>query len=305
MSEEIRTTVNSAGVSNSAVMKLLGKEVKYPTTYDPSVLVREPRETNRKAIGLNPDDLPFKGHDIWHLWEMSCINGSTNIPEVGIFKLIYPSNSKYLVESKSLKLYTFSFNNDTYPNGLKDVASIMMRDLSTLLETNARITFHNVESSKGAILDPNLMIYNLCNYAQNINVDTDEWKTEKKLHINTNEMTMQTTLLRSLCRVTSAPDYGDAACYFNVELPINTEYIAAKFRDIVVSFRNQNHFHEESCEGIYYQLYKLLKGYGLKELFVGCFYTRRGGIDINPIRYYKDNIYSNFGAIHLFKTLRQ
>lgn len=298
-----QSTVNSAGVSNAAVMKLLGKDVKYPTTYDPSVLVKELRETNRKAIGLDSNCLPFKGHDIWHLWEMSCINGSTNLPEVGIFKLIYSASSKYLVESKSLKLYTFSFNNDTYPNGLNDVADIMKRDLSSLLETDVQIIPYSIDHSKIHTLNPETMFINPS--LQSISVDTDDWKTQSKVTVNTNVMFMTTSLLRSLCRVTSAPDYGDSLCYFNTKQVVNTEYIASKFRDIIISFRNQNHFHEESCEGIYHQMYNILKEYNIIDLFVCCLYTRRGGIDISPFRYYKEAFFSEYGVANLFKTARQ
>jgi 7-cyano-7-deazaguanine reductase len=45
--------------------------------------------------------------------------------------------------------------------------------------------------------------------------------------------------------------------------------------------RKENHFHEEICECVYKRLYNLL---GPDELMVACLYTRRGGIDINPVR---------------------
>jgi len=49
----------------------------------------------------------------------------------------------------------------------------------------------------------------------------------------------------------------------------------------VVSFRNENHFHEEVCE----QIFKILKDkIEPSELVVGMLYTRRGGIDICPVR---------------------
>ena len=45
--------------------------------------------------------------------------------------------------------------------------------------------------------------------------------------------------------------------------------------------RKENHFHEEICECIYKRLHDLLDP---DELMVTCLYTRRGGIDINPVR---------------------
>jgi len=49
----------------------------------------------------------------------------------------------------------------------------------------------------------------------------------------------------------------------------------------IVSMRRENHFHEEICECIYK---RLLDAFIPLELFVACLYTRRGGIDINPVR---------------------
>jgi len=49
----------------------------------------------------------------------------------------------------------------------------------------------------------------------------------------------------------------------------------------LVSFRNENHFHEEVCEMIYKRLWDRYKP---EELAVTCIYTRRGGIDITPVR---------------------
>jgi 7-cyano-7-deazaguanine reductase len=45
--------------------------------------------------------------------------------------------------------------------------------------------------------------------------------------------------------------------------------------------RKENHFHEEICECIYK---RLLDKFNPEHLIVGCLYTRRGGIDINPVR---------------------
>ena len=54
----------------------------------------------------------------------------------------------------------------------------------------------------------------------------------------------------------------------------------------LTSFRQEYHFHEECCEMIYKRLSDILNKND--ELFVCALYTRRGGIDINPIRYSKN-----------------
>lgn len=49
----------------------------------------------------------------------------------------------------------------------------------------------------------------------------------------------------------------------------------------IVSLRDENHFHEEVCE----MVFKRLTDFFHPEILsVGCLYTRRGGIDICPVR---------------------
>jgi len=55
----------------------------------------------------------------------------------------------------------------------------------------------------------------------------------------------------------------------------------ASVMEYLVSFRKENHFHEEVVEMIYK---RFLDAFQPSELMVAAMYTRRGGIDINPIR---------------------
>jgi len=85
-------------------------------------------------------------------------------------------------------------------------------------------------------------------------------------------------LLKSNCRVTSQPDWGDV--YIELEGDESVDPIS--LIKYIVSFRDECHFHEEICETIYKRLYDLLQP---EKLAVRCLYARRGGIDINPERY--------------------
>jgi 7-cyano-7-deazaguanine reductase len=51
--------------------------------------------------------------------------------------------------------------------------------------------------------------------------------------------------------------------------------------EYLVSFRKENHFHEEVVEMIYKRFSDI---FNPEKLMVAAMYTRRGGIDINPIR---------------------
>ena len=54
-----------------SIDKVLGQKTAYPETYDPEILVREARLTNRITVGLDNRSLPFKGVDVWNAYEVS------------------------------------------------------------------------------------------------------------------------------------------------------------------------------------------------------------------------------------------
>ena len=54
-----------------SIDKVLGKITEYPDQYDPGILVKELRQTNRDTVELNGDDLPFVGFDVWNAYEIS------------------------------------------------------------------------------------------------------------------------------------------------------------------------------------------------------------------------------------------
>ena len=84
--------------------------------------------------------------------------------------------------------------------------------------------------------------------------------------------------LRSNCRVTHQPDFGDVFIYYNSRNHIKEDNLFA----YLTSFRSEYHFHEECCEMIFKRLSDILND--SDELMVCALYTRRGGIDINPVR---------------------
>jgi 7-cyano-7-deazaguanine reductase len=109
-------------------------------------------------------------------------------------------------------------------------------------------------------------------------------------------------LLKSNCRVTSQPDWGDV---FITYTPGEHDVDEKSLLRYIISFRDECHFHEEICETIYKRLHDVLKP---QELSVMCLYARRGGIDINPQRASSEALYhgvlSNVEFCHL-KTPKQ
>ena len=91
--------------------------------------------------------------------------------------------------------------------------------------------------------------------------------------------------------MTHQPDFGDIFIYYKSKKHI-LENSLVKY---LVSFRNEFHFHEECVEMIYKRLFDILDNND--ELFICALYTRRGGIDINPIRYSSNCKFSRFNDL--------
>lgn len=264
---------------NNPEAKVLGQQVTYPQEYDSSVLVPIPRQWNRTYLNIEDENLPFVGLDIWHAYELSFLT-KKGLPVVGVLKLAIPANSACIVESKSLKLYLNSFNMSAYgqtrAEGIVEVEQVIMKDLSALLDCEVRVKFLSDYSTQSPFdSEFNLLEDSVDVDALSFDVYTE---TESLLEVDeASELIVKSELLRSNCKVTNQPDWGDVFVYMTGE-SVPTKSSLLKY---IVSFRNEQHFHEEICEAIYERLNRL---FSPKELMVACVYTRRGGIDICPVR---------------------
>ncbi len=274
----------------------LGKKVDGSEIYDPSLLVAIPRIENRKQYNLQNDHLPFEGFDIWHAYEFSAMT-ENGIPVTRLLKLKYNCNSEFLIESKSLKLYLNSFNmtkfGKTAIECLETCADKIKKDLSEKLKTQISIKFieNNIERAKIFGNFKNIMQFidekNL--KAENFKEAPELLQTEEFPNTQTHYLTFDS--LRSNCRVTHQPDFGDVFIYYKSKKHILEDSLLK----YLISFRSEYHFHEECCEMIYKRLYDLLEP--KDELFVCALYTRRGGIDICPLRHSKNCTFKDFEAL--------
>ena len=105
----------------------LGKKTEYANQYDPSLLQPVPRSLNRDDLQLG-DSLPFMGHDIWTLYELSWLN-SKGLPQVAVGEVYIPATSANLIESKSFKLYLNSYNQTRF-SSWEEVEERLTQDLS-------------------------------------------------------------------------------------------------------------------------------------------------------------------------------
>ena len=100
-------------------LQLLGQKTKYPTDYDPSVL-----ETFENQ---HPDN------DYWVQFncpEFTTLCPITGQPDFAELKILYLPD-KRMVESKSLKIYLFSFRN--HGDFHEDCVNTIMKDLIRLM----------------------------------------------------------------------------------------------------------------------------------------------------------------------------
>ena len=285
-------------LDNSNISKHLGKVTGYKSTYDPSLLVREPRQNNRKHLDISDDKLPFAGFDIWNAYEVSCLTNE-GMPIAAIAKIVYPCTSKYIVESKSIKLYMNSFNMEVIKGNaiavLMELQNTIARDLSKLLETDVKVYVRSTKAVNDDLFYPPVFSNKDYPTLEN-NIDVTMIRaqnySETPSLLSGIESTVSTVqrfhsaLLKSNCRVTSQPDWGDVYIHYKGKWALNPTSLL----QYIVSFRDECHFHEEICETIYKRLQDRFEP---EELVVSCLYVRRGGIDINPTRASKYELLDN------------
>ena len=275
----------------------------YSDQYNRDLLVKVPRVLNRETYNLTGKE--FVGVDTWNAYEVSAIT-TKGQPVAGMLKIVCPASSEFHVESKSIKLYLNSFNmtkiGDTAADCIKGIESRVKRDLDELLETNTTVTFYasDIETEP-------MSFQGYVDIAEEANLDGIDFTAFKsdssQLEVKEEEGEVKFTsnLLRSNCRVTNQPDWGDVFIRLKgKKLP--TAESLAKY---IVSHRTVSHFHEEICEMVYKHL---TDAYEPDQLMVACLYTRRGGIDINPIRASHTSLVPEFFDNPEFiikKTLRQ
>lgn len=273
--------------TNEIAAKFLGKKTYGSVEYDPSLLVAVPRIENRRLYGIKNENLPFDGFDIWHAYEFSAMT-ENGLPVTRLMKMKYSCENDFLVESKSLKLYLNSFNMSRFGKNIEECLeickNIIERDLSEKLQTSVSVNFLNNNSSRINIFEN---FKNIMDFVNEDDLKVEKFKEAPEL-LETEESDFLSEYflmfdsLRSNCRVTHQPDFGDAYIYYKSKKHIKEDSLIR----YLVSFRSEFHFHEECCEMIFKRLSDILDNED--EIFVCAMYTRRGGIDICPVRLSKN-----------------
>jgi 7-cyano-7-deazaguanine reductase len=247
----------------------LGRSVSYSDVFDPNLLYPIARTQSRMSLGIR-EPLPFQGTDRWTCYELSWLNRD-GIPQIGIMTLEYPAHSPMIVESKSLKLFLGSMNFTRF-DSVESVTNALRESLSSVLQTDDVSIAISSPESWGRLL-----VHELTGES----VDNEKPQREGSPRLKSGEgevrEVLTSNLLRSLCPVTSQPDWGTLVISYTGR-PLER----ASLLTYLIAHRSYQGFHEECCERIFTDL---LSTCAPSKLWVGCFYTRRGGIDINPERW--------------------
>lgn len=273
-------------------LKALGDRVDHSEQYDPTQLESFEREERRNGY------VKMFGVDIWTCFEVSYLKPN-GLPNFLVLRLSNPADSKRIYESKSLKLYLNSFNNTTF-NSEEEVIEVIKTDLSRIAEGNVLVEkVVKFQSETTRYYNAN----KLEDYVKDIKVTEYHYNPLllelKPARLNREEpIELYTDLLRSNCEITNAPDWAKVYITY---VPNESEVTYESLLKYLVSIRNHQMFHEPTTELIFQDLVKVLNP---KSLTVICQYTRRGGIDINPIRSTEDFFSKKF-IEKLPKTLQQ
>lgn len=252
----------------------LGKTTGYIDHYDNSLLKAVPRELNRQPLGILSNQLPFIGSDLWNLYELSWLNNK-GLPQVAIGEVIIDANSANLIESKSFKLYLNSFNQTRFENW-QHVTNCLQNDLTDCAKGVVSVKLYPLSAIEGQKI---IGFNGVCIDDIDIEISDYQYRPDLLSTINSTaivEETLVSHLLKSNCLITQQPDWGSIQIHYSGQ-----KIDHASLLRYLVSFRHHNEFHEQCVERIYCDIQKYCQP---EWLTVYARYTRRGGLDINPLR---------------------
>lgn len=267
-------------LDNTPEQSQLGRVSAYVDHYDASLLFPIARATQREAMGIASDKLPFFGADLWTAFELSWLNARGK-PQLAIAHFTIPCETPNIIESKSFKLYLNSFNSTVFPDALAvrerlrtDLGEAVWRGSDRSAAIGVKLLAPDafdqepVHELDGLDLD-------------RLDIECTQYQPAPELL--TSDLTqppvtetLTSRLLKSNCLVTGQPDWGSVQIRYNGP-PIDQAGLLA----YIVSFRNHNEFHEPCAERIFTDIWRRCQP---TQLAVYARYTRRGGLDINPFR---------------------
>jgi 7-cyano-7-deazaguanine reductase len=219
-------------------------------------------------------ELPFYGLDIWTGYELSWLNPQGK-PVVALAEFLVPCNSEFIVESKSFKLYLNSLNQTVFAD-TEQLQKVLVRDLSGVANAPVQVLLYPVGAP--SVLQKITSLPGTC--LDELPVAINTYQPEpgylSTLDVDLVEETLHSHLLKTNCPVTGQPDWASLQITYKGRA-IEREGLLR----YIVSFREHQDFHEHCVERIFMDI---LERCTPEALTVYARYTRRGGLDINPLR---------------------
>ena len=206
-------------------------------------------------------DIKF-GFDIWNVYDFMHLD-KNKIPHLAVLEIIIPSNSDFIIESKSMKLYLNDFYNKSFKT-INEISQIIKKDIEFKIKSKIKVRFIKSFSKEPTVININKL----------------------KLKSSPNKKVLKFNGFRSICPVTSQPDF--ASIYIYSDKTIDLKWL----KYFLISFTDHGGFHEQCVELIFTEL---KNKFHINHLEVCGRFQRRGGIDINPIRgTHKKKLFANF-----------
>ena len=250
---------------------LLGRRTPVVDAYSPELLYPIPRAHARRELGL-AEPAPFTGVDVWYAYELSWLDPRGK-PVVRVGCLTVPANSPVMVESKSLKLYLNSLNN-TRLDSDRAASELIRRDIGAVVGSAVELVLFEPDdpalagaSPRGVCLDPLPVTVPEGGPRPELVAMTDGEVLEEQLYSH---------LLRSLCPVTGQPDWATVWVHYRGR-PVDHRALLR----YILAYRQHQAFHEQCVEQMYRDIHATCEP---EYLAVQALYTRRGGLDISPLR---------------------
>ena len=250
----------------------LGSQTEHPKQYQPEVLYPISRLASRSFLGIDKKIRMF-GLDHWQAYELSWLSSSGK-PQVGIGEFYFNSESENIVESKSLKLYLNSLNQERYKS-TETVRSLVEQDLSSISRSEVQVVIHLLDEIENEVFSARV---GKC--IDHVDVELIAQQPDSQLlnitELDSDDEVLYSDLFRSNCPVTGQPDWASVEIRYTGKNISESSLLA-----YLISFREHLGYHEECAERIFRDI--MLKCEP-SELRVGMNFLRRGGLDINVYR---------------------
>ncbi len=249
----------------------LGRATHYPDAYDPGLLYPVERAPQRDALGL-AGERPFLGADHWTAWEVGWLDAERR-PRVAVATFAVPCESPRIVESKSVKLWLASLNHAVFADADalrqalgRDLSAAVGARIDAVVDLPATWSRHARGELAGMPID---------DAAPACRPDAPDAALLRAAGPPLDE-TLVSHGFRSVCPVTGQPDYASIAIACR-----GPRLDRAALAAYLSGYRRHPGFHEHCVERIFVDL---LRACGPEALRVEARFTRRGGVDINPVR---------------------